>query len=239
LGNNEGFLYINYFGLKDTFISILSLECKNLIIDNSQAFFSAPKPGIPTFYSCRKFFGVPDGAYLYMQGINTSDLGIDVSFDRINHLFKRIEFGAKSGFNDFKNNEHKLIGQPILLMSNLTKSILNNIDYELIKKKRRENFMFINRHLSETNELEISLADESVPMVYPFLTGNVKLKRKLIESKVFIATYWINVLGWTQVGTTENYLAKQLIPIPIDQRYSEEHLATLLNIIKQIKCEND
>ncbi|MEI6057234.1 MAG: hypothetical protein WCR55_14400 [Lentisphaerota bacterium] len=39
---DEGFLYINYFGLKAKFIKYLSKYCRNLIIDNSQAFFSAP-----------------------------------------------------------------------------------------------------------------------------------------------------------------------------------------------------
>jgi len=128
----EGFLYINYFGIKDSFIFNLSAICRNLIIDNSQAFFSTPNPGIPTFYSCRKFFGVTDGAYLYLDGTNTSDLRIDVSLERVGHLLKRIEYGAESGFNDFKRNENELTGQPILSMSNLTQSILRNIDYAVI-----------------------------------------------------------------------------------------------------------
>ena len=60
-----GFLYTNYFGIKDDFISIIAKKLKNLIIDNAQSFFSKPLEGIDTFYSARKFFGVPDGAYLY------------------------------------------------------------------------------------------------------------------------------------------------------------------------------
>jgi hypothetical protein len=227
----EGFLYINYFGIKDSFIINLSTICRNLIIDNSQAFFSAPNPGIPTFYSCRKFFGVSDGAYLYLDGTDTSDLRRDVSLGRVGQLLKRIEYGAESGFNEFKSNENKLAGLPILSMSKLTKSILSNIDYDFIKKRRRENFLFLHSHLSVSNLLQIEFADECVPMVYPFLTDKVELKQRLIESKIFIATYWKNVLARTQVTSTENHLTKQLIPVPLDQRYRTDHLETILNVI--------
>ena len=80
---NEGFLYINYFGLKDAFISSFLKNCKNLIIDNSQELYFLPKLGIPSFYSCRKFFGVPDGAYLYLEGDSEFDFPQDCSSDQI------------------------------------------------------------------------------------------------------------------------------------------------------------
>ena len=35
VGEGEGFLYVNYFGLKDSFISFLSSVCSGLIVDNS------------------------------------------------------------------------------------------------------------------------------------------------------------------------------------------------------------
>ena len=38
---------------------------KNVIIDNVQAYFQRPIEGFDTLYSCRKYFGVPDGAVLY------------------------------------------------------------------------------------------------------------------------------------------------------------------------------
>lgn len=52
---DQGFLYTNYFGLKDNFINILANKIQNLIIDNAQSFFSKPCKEIDTFYSVRKF----------------------------------------------------------------------------------------------------------------------------------------------------------------------------------------
>jgi hypothetical protein len=232
--NNEGFLYINYFGLKGSFISKLIGKCKNLIIDNSQAFFTFPILGIPTFYSCRKFFGVADGAYLYLDDVNTSDMKIDVSLDRVDHLLRRIETGAESGFNDFKNNEYNLIGQPILLMSNLTKSLLNSIDYEAIKKIRRENYFFLNDHLSGLNKLDLSFSEECVPMIYPFLSDIIDLKHKLIENKIFVATYWPNVIRWTNKNSIEYRFASAIIHLPVDQRYSKYEMNLLVKVLEKV-----
>ncbi len=65
IGPTECFLYTNYFGIKQQTVLKLSTQITNLIIDNAQAFFSKPLPGIDTIYSCRKFFGLSDGAYLH------------------------------------------------------------------------------------------------------------------------------------------------------------------------------
>jgi hypothetical protein len=231
---NEGFLYINYFGLKDSFISTLSMDCKNLIIDNSQAFYSLPEPGIPTFYSCRKFFGVPDGAYLFMESGDTINFPADVSLNRLLPLVKRIEFGPEEGYNDYKINEQNLVGQPILHMSKLTRAIMCNIDYEFIKTRRRDNFFFLIQNLSKYNKLNIELAEDSVPMVYPFLINKPDLKQKLFDNKIYIATYWPNALGWTKKDSLEYKYAQQIVHLPIDQRYALTNYIDVIKIIKKI-----
>ncbi len=67
---NEALMYTNYWGLHDDYCwKLVSKYKKQLILDYTQAFFSRPIDGIDTFYSCRKFFGVPDGGYLYTDAI--------------------------------------------------------------------------------------------------------------------------------------------------------------------------
>lgn len=229
---NEGFLYTNYFGLKDSFISTLSVDCKNLIIDSSQAFYSLPKPGIPTFYSCRKFFGVPDGAYLYLVGVSEIDFPLDYSSERFKHLLGRIEFGAEAGYDDFKTNENSLIGQPIKLMSMLTQALLSNIDYDKVIKARKQNFLFLNEYLRESNQLELPVDHDFVPMLFPYLTPNGKnLKQKLIKEGVFVATYWPNVIKDTKKADFEYYLAEQNVCLPLDHRYGKKEMNNMLKIL--------
>lgn len=230
---NEGLLYTNYFGIKDKFIGELTGVCRNLIVDNSQSFFSKPINDIPTFYSCRKFFGVPDGAYLYMEGVTTGELPCDYSENRMTHLLKRIEYDAEVGYVDFKTNDNSLVGQPIRQMSKLTKALLSNIDYEFVKTKRIENFNSLHNILVQRNELNFELENNYVPMVYPFLTKKHGLKEKLIRNKIYVATYWPNVLNWVKEDSFENKLTNNLVHLPIDQRYGHEEMLKIFSLINE------
>src|SRR5690554_1550706 len=83
---DECFLYTDYFGINKRKVKGIIKMCPNLIVDNSQAFFAKPFPGIDTFYSPRKYFGVPDGAYLYTDKKLDTTLEKDRSFTRFRHL---------------------------------------------------------------------------------------------------------------------------------------------------------
>lgn len=63
----EGFIYTNYFGLKSDYIQNNLQGHENIIIDNAQAFYAKPLSSLNTFYSPRKFFGIPDGGYAFSK----------------------------------------------------------------------------------------------------------------------------------------------------------------------------
>lgn len=231
IAKDEAFIYTNYFGIQGQVLVKLSNICPNLIIDNSQAFFENPIAGIDTFYSPRKFFGVADGAYLYTDTILNEKIVNDLSFDRMSHLLKRIDLCAEIAYCDFKRNDDELIGQEIKKMSKLSKKILQNIDYERAKKKRIENFQFIHKHLSKHNKLNFKLDVGFVPMIYPFLTDRDNLRQYLIKNKIYVATYWPNVLEWSKADSKEYNLTNNLIPLPIDQRYGFDEMRRIINLI--------
>ncbi len=235
LRDNEGFLYINYFGIKSAFIPYLAMHCKNMVIDNSHAFFLHPVENIDTFYSCRKFFGVPDGAYLYITGRDQFDLPQDVSLDRVSHLVKRIEYGPDCGYEDFRRNEEKLINQPIMRMSKLTRSILKNIHYENVKTIRQNNFAFIHESLAKYNELNFSVNEDDVPMVYPFLYPLPGLRQMLIKNKIYVAQYWPLVSNWTSdKNAPEIAYSDRLCPLPVNQNLDREDMVFLVNTVLNI-----
>ena len=87
LKEGEALLYTNYFGLKQRYVEELAEKVgSRLIVDNTQAFYAKPLPGIDTFYTCRKFFGVADGAYLYCDAVLDDEIEQDYSYDRMAHL---------------------------------------------------------------------------------------------------------------------------------------------------------
>lgn len=211
-------LYVNYFGVCDGVVKMLSEDEKHLIIDNSQAFFSRPLEGTSTFYSPRKFFGVPDGGYLYTDSLLDEKLGRDVSYERSAHLLKRIDLSAKNGYPVYQENEKAFSGRPIKRMSRLTEGILSSIDYGRVREKREENFRFLHKQLGGLNELRLP-EDISGPMVYPFLIEREGLKDHLINESIFVATYWKDAMARAGEKNLEYKLAKYLVPLPVDQRY--------------------
>lgn len=220
LNSNEAFLYTNYFGLKQDCVKRLAKLYKNqLIVDNAQAFYAEPLEGIDTFYSPRKFFGVADGGYLYVDKKLDIELKQDYSYERMSHLLKRIDVSAEFGYNDFKINSKVIVNQPIKKMSKLTFEILSSIDYNLAKEKRIENYLYLESKLKDKNLIYLPLNNNDVPMVYPFLTNDITLKAKLIANRIFVATYWPNVKCWTKEEDLEYKLTNNLLPLPIDQRY--------------------
>ena len=229
------FVYNNYFGICDVQTREIAAQCKNLIIDNSQAFYSKPIKGVDTFYSPRKFFGLPDGAYLYTDKLLDYNLEIDISYKRCEHLLGRIDTGAEAHFQTYRENSKSLCDQPILEMSNLTKRLLISLDYNTIADIRRKNFYFIHKELGEKNKIQLDVSSSEVPMVYPLLVDNgALLKQKLIAKKIYVTTYWQNVLDWSKSNSFEFNLAQNLIAIPIDQRCNISNHGEIAHIINNI-----
>lgn len=226
----EFLLVNNYFGIKDDYIKYLAEIYKNhLIVDNAQALYAMATQHC--IYSPRKFVGIPDGGIVITDKPLLCDLGIDSSYNRCSHLLKRYDLGASAGYVDFKDNSQILLSQPIRRISPLSMALLNSIDFEDIKKKRLENFYKLHDALKTSNQLSISLSSMSVPMVYPYLCRDENLREKLISEKVFVATYWPNVLTWCNEEDIEYGFTKYLLPIPCDQRYKQDDLKKIIEII--------
>jgi len=229
---DEALLYVNYYGLKQRYVEQLAEkmgEC--LIIDNTQAFYAMPIAGIDTFYTCRKFFGVPDGAYLYTEKKLDEEFEQDLSYDRMTFLNKRLDLGAEAAYGDFQELSKSLAGQLIKRMSNLTHRMMRGIDYVSVAKLRRENYIQLHRNLASSNTLDLPLEEDAVPMVYPYLTPAKGLRERLIENKIFVARYWPNVLEWTTKDDIEYLITSQMQPLPIDQRYGEEDMNRIITLI--------
>lgn len=233
LAEGEYLIYTNYFGVMDEYCKKLANRYGNrLILDYAQAFFAPRIEEINTFYSPRKFVGIPDGGIAYTNNSLSLELPKDHSYDKCAHLLKRHDLTPIDGYNDFKDCSHKISTSPLSSMSNLTQRILSSLDYKSIKERRLLNFVLLHTHLAPFNELQIpSLESFACPMVYPYYSKDIGLRKKLIDNQVFIATYWPNVLQWCKEGELEYELCKNIIPIPIDQRYDEEDMVRIINVM--------
>lgn len=232
--DNEYIIINNYFGIKDRYVSELAGHYgPRAIIDQSQAWYADVLKGVKAFYSPRKFFGIPDGGVAYGVSKDLYDsLLPDYSWERFNHLLKRHELAASEGYSDFKSVSSLLKSEPLKRMSPLTRKLLSAIDMEEVKEKRVENFNILHDALHSLNKMEIkNEGSYECPLVYPFLVNDPELRNKLLKNRIYVATYWPNVLEMCKENTTEYQLAKFLLPLPIDQRYGASEMKKIIEII--------
>lgn len=226
---NSYIIYNNYFGICDTQINQLKQKYKNLIIDNAQAFYSH-QMGLASFYSVRKFFGVPDGGLVFYDTKNKLKLEKSISYNRCIHLLKAYDKGYNISYINFLKNELEIDKLPLQEMSNLTKALLQNINYNKVKKIRLKNFNFLHEILKNSNELKINLTNDDVPMFYPYLINNSQnLQEKLKSNGIFLTDCWPQIEKY--LSKDELYLKQNLILLPIDQRYN---IKNMKNILKNV-----
>lgn len=219
LYENEYLYIVNYYGqIIDDKIKNIKEKYRFSIIDNTQAFFQKPIPGIDTIYSCRKFFGVPDGAYLYTNTILEEQLEDDKSSNRMKHILGRFEGEASDYYDDSRNNDAYFKELPLKKMSKLTRNILGAIDYKDVRLCRNGNFNFLHERLNTKNLLNIIIPDGAFAYPY-YVKDGIKIRRKLAEKKIYIPTLWPNVLRYNNESSIEYDYAANILPLPCDQRY--------------------
>ena len=226
--SNDFVIYNNYFGVCGKKVSELSARYPNLIVDNAQSFYSR-QIGRAAFYSPRKFFGLPDGGIAIFKdeelNVRTLDLDVDSSLDRISHLVKRIELGASAGYEDFKAVSNRLVNLPVCAMSKLTTALFGNVDYKFVAALRQANFSILHEQLHSA--FPFAIADDDVPMIYPYVTDDATLRSRLISNKIYVAKYWPGLSSAT------NALAERIVPLPIDQRYGSVEMKSINDLVLQ------
>lgn len=230
----DEYLYIvNYYGqITNDEIRKFKEEYKNIILDNTQSFFQKPVLNIDTIYSCRKYFGVPDGAYLSTDVALDEILEEDQSSSRMKHILGRFEGQASDYYNEFNKNDDAFKELPIKRMSKLTRNILGAIDYQKVIDTRNRNFKYLHDCLGSSNVLEIKLPHG--PFAYQYYVENgIEIRKKLAEKKIYIPTLWPNVLKENLEDSIEYDYAANILPLPCDQRYAVEDMERLIEVLRR------
>lgn len=215
--------------------TVISQKHKNTIIDNAQAFYAEAVEGLDTIYTCRKFFGVPDGGYLYTTCEQEKGLSQDESHERIGFLVGRFERSAHDFYGAYRENEEKIDVLPLKSMSKITHNLLRSIDYENAAKIREENFEHLHYLLKNKNLLNVRLPRG--PYMYPFLTENgAALREKLQKEQIYIPLLWPNVKQNLHSTDMEYRLSDNILPLPCDQRYGRDDMDYIVEQL--IRLEN-
>ena len=95
---------------------------------------------------------------------------------------------------------------------------------------RKNNYKYAAKYLDKYNELHFEITTQ-IPMVYPLLVKNKGLRTYLVQHKIYVPQWWKWVAEHPESNDFERYLSEYLLPIPIDQRYTEEDLHEIIGIV--------
>ena len=211
---------VNYYGqLTDEQIRFFQKKYQRIIVDQTHAFYQRPVEHVDTIYSPRKFFGLPDGAYLAADLLTEDDLPMDFSTERMEHVLGRYEKGGNAYYSVMLKNAETFHSREIRRMSRLTQNLLRGIDYSGSAQRRKENYRTLSSFLDASNPLPFR--EPSVPLCYPYYTPNgLEIRKKLAEKKIYVPVNWKNVVNEMPKDSTEYRYAANILPLPCAQRYT-------------------
>ena len=231
--NGDMLLVVDYFGMTGPGLEpILRAWGKRAILDRSQAFFAAPRSDVWNFNSARKFFGVPDGAFL--NGPEPIDPPTEANTDlRTDHLILAAWGDQQEGLTGYRAN-NSLMSTAFKGMSRVTQRILEHADTRSSAAQRMMNFDAVHARLGQLNTFPIPNTLLSAPLYYPFLPATPVAQEHFHKAGIFAARLWPDVLQRKDTPERERDLVTNLIPLPIDQRYSTAEMQHMAWRIEQL-----
>jgi hypothetical protein len=236
---DEAVLVANYYGIMSSSrMTELASRYKHVIVDCAQAFFCLPVEGAQMVYSCRKFVGVPDGAYVVGKDAHkyVNEYPQCYSSDTAAFLLTRIEYGCEGkGYEARGLNEDRIDHEDCMKMSKLTRMLMDAEDYNYNIRKRKENFAYMHELVGDINLIDptMYMDNETVPMVYPLVVEDDEVLKRLLASKHFQGRWWGYITQEQPVGSFEHWIASNIIPLTIDQRYGQEEMDYLARVIRK------
>lgn len=217
LREGEYILWTNYFGVCSRAVSSLAARYgARLLIDDTHAFFVGRHEGLWSFSSARKFFAVPDGAYLYAP----SPIRVSAPrFDGISlrHLVLRAE-GRRREALCAEAAYERTLGAAVLRISRHSEEALTTCNFDREAEKRRKNFAYLHAQLGATNRIALDLSAADAAFRYPYLPATPPDRMALRRRGIFIQPLWSDVLIRAAEGYAwERHLARTLLALPIDQ----------------------
>jgi hypothetical protein len=145
-------------------------------------------------------------------------------------MLQRIESGAQAALADSETAEAALNSRP-MRMSRLTRRLLRSIDFEAAAAQRISNYEILHSALRDINRLNLPDSPPEAPMCYPLVCGIPGLRDTLIDAGIALPLFWLEVIDATQADEAENILARQMLPLPLDQRYNKNDMERLICLI--------
>ncbi len=99
-------------------------------------------------------------------------------------------------------------------------------------ERQIRNFNYLHSVLGKDNKFEYdNFPSNTCPLSYMFYSEDPNLRKKLIDNKIYVSTYWKETLGLVEKDSAEYKIVNYLLPLPCDHRYDEEDMKRIINVI--------
>lgn len=225
-----------------------------IVLDKTQNIFSTQVIDFIdyTVGSYRKWFPIPDGAYLethtklncelfkgyeenesfcmyqtdamYLRGcyFNTGD-------ERLKAISIRLNKKATADVG-YKLVPHK--------MADISLSIIREENFSQNKSKRLSNFEYLFKNIDESNNIEFVIKNISLicsaPLYFPLYVRNRDLlQRELAYNHIYAPILWPIAMESVLINDRIEEIYNHILVIPIDQRYDLEDMDRVVNVINR------
>ena len=233
LESGETLVWTDYYGCMkpETIQAATAQYGGKIILDRCQGMLRKPVEGVYNIYSLRKFIGIPSGAVLYHSEF-TGDLpALSPTQARDGYLEKARREGSNAAYCEYLENEDCFRSEYGSMPQSVEKTVAR-VDFTAIQNRRRKNFQSVHTVLGPLNCIEHVDFSGDTPYMYPYLSNKPGLREYLLEQRIFCPTWWRRVLTLEETTAFEKELVRRLVPIPIDQRYSNEDMLEICRVVR-------
>lgn len=222
-----------------------------LIEDITQCIYTETRPGIFDYFtgSYRKWYQVPDGGFI--EGKQLIDIAepseencVFLSKQR-DAMFLRGEYFLR-GDEDIKAISIRLnkdavagIGGSIdpHKMSGYSLMIKEAVDHKTVIRQRFENYKFLFENLHQNDRIEFACNNLSevttAPLYFPiYVEDRAGLQKKLAEAHIYAPVLWPVYSKEVLIDANTEYIYSHILMLPIDQRYGEEDMERIIDLLK-------
>ncbi len=122
----------------------------------------------------------------------------------------------------------------IKAMSRLSQWILHHTPWRLLGKDRQKNFRYLQKHLRDIALIQ-DFPRDAVPFGFPIQVKNRdNIIKKLHAKKIFAAIHWPNLPSSAKAFPFEHQMAKSILTLPCDHRYTEEEMQHIVLELRKI-----
>jgi hypothetical protein len=232
LAPGEYFLWTDYYGVCGGITERLKRHYGDrLLIDDTHAFYRGGHAGHWSFTSARKYFGVPDGAYLFAPVPVKVDAARMEAIS-LEHGLLRLAGRQEEAYRAYVAYERSLTSD-VNRISRVSEGLLRGVDHRGVQVARRRNFDYLHAELGALNTLRMDIDAKAVPFCYPYLPVVPVDRPAMYARELFAPRLWPDALERDVPGYAfEKRLSTELLPLPIDHRYSSDDLRRFVEHLK-------